>query len=263
MSTLSGIRKLLQEKTNPNQLWFVMTYILPKNPTLEVESLTPIGYFIILEAFSNQILAQEYIEGIIERTGVKNLLAVPANKLMPISRESLGKVIPINVNKEGKLLNIAKDKDTEEEDRIAHEKEINDMIDKDQEQLRDPDSVPSIARYWYLYTKNLFTKEQLEEQLKSVNRLIEDNKVKIDSYQDNLKKKEEVIKYLENRLTTFNELPLLSLIKNQIYKEEKYTEEEYEAMRFEEEYGTDADRAMYKDISDREIPSEPVGKCDW
>src|SRR5437868_14584918 len=114
--------KLQQEKINRDQKWAVISYALSK------DSSDPIGYFIFLQAFDNQRSAEEYTRKVIERTGINSVTAVKACRFLPLSRQ-LSKVIPVNVNAEGKLVQIADEIRKKEKEHLEFETLINEDID--------------------------------------------------------------------------------------------------------------------------------------
>lgn len=213
MTTINSVRKLLTEKTDPNQLWIVMTYLLSKDLNSD-----PIGYFVFLKAFPNQELASEYTESVIERTGIQSIIAVPAVKMLPISKKSFGKVVPVNINKEGKLLSIAKEYDQQEARKKEEKKKIDDMVSSDQKDLLDPNSIASIARYWYLYTKYSKLKKVYQEKLEFAEKMIRENLEHINFNKDKL---DDVVEYLNDRLVTVNENDLLESILEKISSYQK------------------------------------------
>lgn len=208
MSTIDLVRKLLSENADPNQLWVVMTYFVSK----DLES-DPIGYFVFLKAFPNRDLASEYAQSLIERTGMQTIIAVPACKLLPISKESMGKVVPVNITKEGKLICFSKERDKEEAKKKEEKQRIDDMFETDKKHLNDPNSVASIARYWYLYTKYDKLKKLHQEKVDFADKMIRENTDRINPHLD---KTQDIIEYLNDRLTTVKENDLLELMLKRI-----------------------------------------------
>src|SRR5439155_12551 len=114
--------KLQQEKLNRDQQWAVISYALSK------DSSDPIGYFIFLQAFDNRRSAEEYTREVIERTGVNSVTVVKACRFLPLSRQ-LSKVIPVDVNAEGKLIQIADEIHKKEKEQSLF-KIINDKVNQ-------------------------------------------------------------------------------------------------------------------------------------
>ncbi len=216
--TLECIRKLLKEKGSLEQTHFVMTYLLPKdqgkqNDQGEEKEEGILGYFVLLRAFPNGKLAEGYVSEVIERTGIRSLIVVPACSLVPISTKSIGTTVPIHVNKGGQLIQIAQEQDQRDKEEADEAKKLSEMISQDHKQMEDPESIESLARSWFLLTKYRKQKEYYQNKIHSSELVIQNNEELVTNRLDQMPK---VLEFLENRLKTFNENELLKFIKEEM-----------------------------------------------
>jgi len=205
---IRAIRSLLTRKTNPDQQWFVMTYILCKDTVTD-----PIGYFWILEAYRTKADAERKAKELIAETGIDTIIVAQAGQLLPISRVSMGHVVPVNVDREGKLLQIARDDADTKVKESKDRDQLNSILEQRSVELDDVSSTASLAQRWYLYTryKSEFKQHMLE--VERCKKIYSDNYSEVMKYPD---RRDEVLQYLEQLLTLSHEEPLLRAIKDEI-----------------------------------------------
>ncbi len=212
MTTLDTIRKLCAFKPISKQRWVVATFILNTGTS------EPRAFWIFIAAFHDIEDAKQKCQEVIMVTGYASVYVFPACKLFPITpnvSEFLkeGQTVDVNLNEHHELLSITENIDKQQENKRQEALEHQSFLDKDQETLKDPTSIASLARHWYRFIKYKEIEIELKQQLTDLQAKIIDEYAHINQ---NKGRTEEVVAYLDEFLVRNKETDLLLFMKGKI-----------------------------------------------